>query len=241
MQEEYRSYEKRKMEEYQDTCAYYENARRQSEEEYQETLADYRRELIQQRKRENQDAYGEFLSYLERQYAEKSELLDECRKIVETCEESIPRQQNSYVRFKSIKATLVSLQEAVYKLEAYLRYLDKYREELIKIFEASGELTEPFSMTLPENYPYEGKVFYLSQDEFQNYGHAFEGAGYIRLDDGDRKLFENSSNEARLPFMVYASKKGRLFLSLSKGLVKNSIGGTIGIKMDCWRRRTNGI
>lgn len=229
MRAEYHDYERRKRQEYRDTCNYYENARKNSEEEYYKALSEYQLELIQRRKNENRGTYKKLLSLHDEQYTEKNRLLDECRKIVELCEKSIGKQQNSYVRFKSIKSTLISLQEAVYKLEAYIRYLDNYKKGLIEIFEDSGEISSPFSMTLPTDYPYEGKVFYFSRNEFQNYGYVFADAGYIRLDKSDHEMFETCLDNVKLPFMVYASKKGQLFLSLSKGLVKNSIGGTIGI------------
>lgn len=229
MRAEYHNYEKRKKQEYRDTCDYYESARKNSEEEYYRALSEYHLKLTQRRKEENRGTYEKLLSLYKEQYAEKSKLLDECRKIVELCEKSIHTQQNTYIRFKSIKSTLISLQEAVYKLEAYIRYLNDYKNRLKETFENSGEISEPFSMTLPTDYPYEGKVFFFSKYEFQNYGYVFADAGYVRLDNSDHEIFDNSLEDVKLPFMVYASKKGQLFLSLSRGMVKNSIGGTIGI------------
>ena len=156
---EYRDYEGRKMQEYRDTCNYYEIARKRSEKEYAEALSKYRSKLIQRKKNENSEMYRKLLFLLEEQYTEKIGLLDKSKEIIQLCENSIGKQQNSYVRFKSIKSTIISLQEAVYKLEAYIRYLDHYKEELAEKFEKSGEFPDPFSMTLPKEYPYEGKNY----------------------------------------------------------------------------------
>ena len=48
-------------------------------------------------------------------------------------------------------------------------------------FVNSGEIEEPFSLTLPKDYPYEGKVMMLQKINSQNGGYLFEDAGYIRI------------------------------------------------------------
>lgn len=229
MRNEYREYERRKHQEYRDTCRYYENARRESEYEYNRALAEYQAELVKKRKVQNKGTYDKMLVLFEEQYKEKEKLLHECQTIVQLCEKSIFKQQNTYVRFNSIKSTLISLEEAVYKLEAYIKYLDAYRKKLEYTYNESGNVIEPFSMTLPIDYPYEGKIVYLKKNEFINYGHTFHSGIYLMLDRSDSKNFDDSNDGVSLPFMVYASKNGRMYLSLTKGKIKNSIGGTIGI------------
>lgn len=230
MRREYEEYENRRREEYQNTCRHLERARRQEERRYQEQLQAYQKKMLQRRKRENQGAFQQMLELCDLQYSEKEELLKNCRKIVQDCEKSIQAQQHSNARFNSMKSTFLSLQEAVFKLEAYLRYMDHYREELESVFEESGELPAPFSMTLPEDYPYEGKVFCLEKDDFCNHGYSFGSAGRIWLDKTNNELFDNS--RGRLPFMVYTAPNGRQYLSLTKGKLKSSIGGTIGLDME---------
>lgn len=229
LRDEYNDYERRKCQEYRDTCRYYENLRNNAKIEYSRAISDYHRELVKRRKQENQVTLNKILGMYNDQYAEKKKLLDECRSIVTLCEKSIGKQQNSYVRFNSIKSTLISLQEAVYKLEAYLRYLEKYKRELDDTFESEGEILEPFLMTLPKDYPYEGKVLFLTKDLFKNYGLVLENGEYIRLDQSDCELFDSSDDNVTLPFMAYMASNGKQYLSLTKGLLKNSIGGTVGI------------
>lgn len=185
LRDEYNDYEERKKQEYRDTCSYYENARNNAEIEYNRAISNYHRELVKRRKLENQETFNKMTSMYNEQFSEKKKLLDECRNIVALCEESIGKQQNSYVRFKSIKSTLISLNEAVYKLEAYLRYMEKYKQRFVSTFENDGEIMEPFSMTLPKDYPYEGKLLFLKKSEFANYGVELRDVGYIRIDQSD--------------------------------------------------------
>ena len=229
LRNEYRDYQRKKQTEYQEACQYYETLRNHTVAEYSRAVSDYYKKLIVQRKRENRATFDKMMSMYHVQYTEKEKLLNECRNIVNFCKDSIDKQQNTYVRFKSIKSTLVSLQEAVYKLEAYLRYLENYKQNLNYSFETEGEILEPFSMTLPKDYPYEGKVLYLMKDRFQNYALRSEEAGYIKLDKSDRELFDNSEDDQAYPFMFYLSRNGQQYLSLAKGLLKNSIGGSTGI------------
>lgn len=232
LKSEYNKYEKKKCAEYYDTCRYYENLRDEADDDYYEAVSEYKLELIKQRKQENQAILNKIVKMYNEQYGEKKKLLDECQNIVNLGEKSIETEQNSYVRFKSIKTTLISLQEAIYKLEAYLKYLEDYKKKLDTIFEASGEILEPFSMTLPRDYPYEGKLYFSKKSSFSNHRLIFENTSPISLNKDDYELFDNYENNVTLPFMVQISTKGYPFLSLTKGLLKNSIGGTIGIDVE---------
>lgn len=241
LRDEYYDYERKKRQEYKDTCSYYENARNNAEIEYNTAISDYHRELVKRRKLENQETFNTMISIYNEQFSEKKKLLDECRSIVSLCEESIGKQQNSYVRFKSIKLTLISLNEAVYKLEAYLRYMEKYKQRLVSTFENDGEIIEPFSMTLPKDYPYEGKLLFIRKSEFTNYGIELGDAGYIRVDQSDYDLFNKSDEDLSMPFMVNIARNGKQYLSLTKGLLKNSIGGSIGIDAEVAKITTKRI
>lgn len=141
------------------------------------------------------------------------------------------KQQNTYLRFKSIKTTIVSLEEASYKLEAYLEYLDRYKERFNDEFDSSGDILEPFSMTLPKGYPYEGQLLYLDPLKFANGGYEFEERGLVRIDKSDEYLLGSNTNLTDCPFMVTKASNGNYYLSHVKGMLKQSIGGTIGLDM----------
>ena len=229
MQNEYYIYERRRRQEYYEIYRYYQNAKKKPDEDYQQVMLDYQQQIMERRKKEYRPIYNNMLKLHTEQYAEKCNLLKECIEIKDLCEKNIGKQQNTYIRFKSIKTTLISLEEATYKLQAYLEYLGNYKTRFETTFENSGEIEEPFSLTLPKDYPYEGKVIMLQKVNFRNNGYLFEDAGYIKIEQSDVDVFEQRNDSEILPFMMYKSKKGKKYLSLSKGMLKNSIGGTIGI------------
>lgn len=230
MNREYEAYERRKKEEYQNNRRYFEQKRCQEEREYQEQLQIYQKELLQRRKEENWGAFRQMLNLWKLQYEEKQKLLEDCRKIVQSCRKSIRDQQHSNARFNSMKSTLHSLEEASYKLEAYLSYMETYKCRLKAQFEDQGDLIKPFSMTLPADHPYEGKVLYLDKRDFHEYRYSLASVGQISLDNTNRELFDSS--DGRLPFMFYTAPNGGHYLSLAKGLLKDSVGGTTGLDME---------
>lgn len=232
MQNSYYEYERRRRQEYSNAFQYYENARAASNEEYWREISEYQRQIIERRKEENQPVYDNMMKMYAEHYSEKRALLEECIKIKDLCKKNIKQQQNTFVRFKSIKTTLISLEEAVYKLQAYMEYLDNYKTCFEAKFEDSGEIEEPFSLTLPKDYPYEGKVLMLQKGAFQNCGYVFQDAGYVRIEQSDTDLFEQRHASEILPFMMYKGRNGKKYLSLSRGMLKNSIGGTIGVDVE---------
>lgn len=241
MRDEYNQYERRRKQEYYDTCAYYENARRNAHEEYEIEIERYRQELIRKRKIENKGIFDNRIDMLKTQRREKEKLLKECIELIKICESSMGKQQNTYLRFKSIKTTIISLEEASYKLEAYLEYLDQYKEKFSDEFEDSGDILEPFSMTLPKGYPYEGQLLYLDPSKFVNGGYVFDELGFVRIDQSDESLLSSNIELSECPFMVTKGKNGRYYLSHVKGLLKQSIGGTIGLDMQVREIRNNSL
>lgn len=127
MQDEYYAYESRRHQEYNETYRYYENARRKPEEDYRQAMLEYQQQIIEKRKKENWQIYNDILKHHKEHYADRCSLLKECIKIKDLCTKNIWKQQNTYIRFKSIKTALISLEEAIYKLQAYLEYLDDYK------------------------------------------------------------------------------------------------------------------
>lgn len=232
MQNNYHEYERRRRQEYNNAFQYYENARTTLNEDYARVISGYQLQIIERRKKENKPVYNSMMKLYREHYDEKKMLLEDCIKIKDLCKKNIKQQQNTFIRFNSIKTTFISLEEAVYKLQAYMEYLDNYKLHFETKFEDSGEIDEPFSLTLPKDYPYEGKVMMLQKTDFQNCGYVFHDAGYVRLEQSDVDIFEQSGASEVLPFMMYKGRNGKKYLSLSKGMLKNSIGGTIGVDVE---------
>lgn len=237
MQREYDEYEERRRSEYRQTYDYYAKAMHDRQNEYEQEIKRYNLELIQRRKRENRKYYDNRIKLLAEQKKEKQNLHKDCLDIISVCEKSIQNQQSTYLRFKSIKTTVISLEEAAYKLAAYLEYLDLYRKRMDEEFENTGDLIEPFSLTLPKGYPYEGQLLFLEPGKFVNGGYVFEDLGFVRIDKNDEDILNTVNNQEYLPFLLYTYKRrgdGRekKYLSYSKGMLKKSIGGTLGIDVE---------
>ncbi|MBD5520737.1 MAG: AAA family ATPase [Lachnospiraceae bacterium] len=128
MQEEYNAYKNRRNREYNDTLRYYENAVKKSKGDPLQAVIEYQRQRIERRKIENRHIHIDILNLCTRHYDEKENLLKECTDI-----------------------TQISLDKAVYKLQAYLEYLADYKKRIRETFENSGEIEEPFSLTLPKD------------------------------------------------------------------------------------------
>ncbi len=94
-------------------------------------MVEYQRQKIEQRKKENKQIHIDILSSCTKHYDEKENLLKECTDI-----------------------TRISLDKAIYKLQAYLEYLADYKKRIRETFENSGEIEEPFSLTLPKDHDF---------------------------------------------------------------------------------------
>lgn len=232
MRSDYEEYKKGKKEEYSETVKFYEAQKEKDKESAEKDLAEYQSQVIEKRKIKNKGIYDKIKNYLKEQYTEKGNLLKNCREINQSCTDSVNKHQNTYLRTKSMKRTLLSIEETVYKLEAYVNYLYEYEQKLEAHFISNGEIIEPFSMLLPENYPYDGKLYYIQKSEFKNYNYNIEGYGRVFLNASERIFFDTLEDDKCLPFMFYSSNYGKPYFSVVKGLLKNSVGGTLGIDVE---------
>lgn len=236
MRLEYHRYEQRKAEEYREIQSHYQAASMAMRKDHERSMAEYIRQLIEKRKKANREIYESILSMLEEQHKAKTGLLEDCKKAINLCKNSTQQHQHTYTRFRSLQSTAISFQEVQYKLEAYLIYLNRYKEDFKNTYNDSGEILEPFSMTLPQDYPYTGKLLYLRRNDFNETYRYRDKANNISftLDDSDIPNYNQTSSEetGKLPFMVNQSKNGRYYLSLTKGQIKSSIGGTAGINVE---------
>ena len=146
-----------------------------------------------------------------------------------------------------------NLKEFIYKKQAYLAYLDKYEEALDYSFENSdyGYVFERFEDSLPENFPYRGKIYYLGKNDFHSKEtttgdniyvtdlYVYENKWKISaiLEKNENSVL-NDSISKKLPFMVTYVKternNGKLYvnvcLSNACGEIKDSIGNVAGIR-----------
>lgn len=238
MRDEYYLYKKRRQEEYNSTVSFYNHARESNYKDYEEELQRYQKNLVAKLKRENRKIYESYINNYNDWRNQKVQLANELETLLKSFEENNDRQQNSYIRYSSLRQTVLLTTEGFYKVKAYIKYLDNWKDGFEKLYEESGEITEPFDFKLPESYPYNGKVMNFHKEDFE-YKEAFKdyAAGYyldlegnrIWLNNLENEVLEETDNDELLPFMVY-EHNNKFYFSLTRGLIKNSIGGTQGFK-----------
>ena len=248
MRAEYAAYKSSRLSMFNGICAQYDTLINIADEAYVNELNQFRLEQIQKLKKDNRIYYNKCVGQYKERRKDQENLLDTCKSILLEVSNNKDELQNSYLRYNSIKAQLLQLEEAHYKLEAYIRYLDEYFEKLSNTYEDSGEIIPPFNFLLPEDYPYEGKIFFLNKEDFKlkSYinqdGITKNSYSYrnIRLSQFENNIFEIQSSNKPLPFMSY-SYNSIMYFSLAKGMIKNSIGGTIGFSPEVIENRKNTI
>lgn len=243
MREEYNNYQKEKQKEYEAVYNSYRDKRNNVYAKAQEELILYQKKLIENNKQRNRKFFNSYINKYNEQKNEKTELLSNLKRCIEMFEHDKEKQQNSYLRYRSLRQSLLTMQEAVYKLESYLDYLDTWKNNFEKVFNEEGEINEPFEFKLPEEYPHIGKVIHISRDALVEYNGGYNICLYkyrIWLSPYEIEVFKRSKDEM-LPFMIIKNKGGKYQLSLIKGIIKNSIGGTTGFSAEVLAIRPKSI
>ena len=247
MRADYDCYKQRKEKEYRAIQHHYRTAQDSMREGYEAAIEEYNRQLIEERKAQNSGIFERTLAIWDGQHEDKAALLKDCEKAISLCEKSARELEQTYTRFKSLQATAVSLQEVQYKLEAYQDYLERYKQAFVSTYNNSGEILPPFSMTLPQDYPYTGKLLYLNHNDLDRgycYHYSDQAGGIcLRLDKSDIQAYQTACGrtDGKLPFMVKRVSNGRWYLSFTKGQIRNSIGGTAGLDMEVLKILSNKI
>lgn len=202
-------------------------------EEENSKIEEERYKLIKKLKKNNKDNYELISSYLKEQTSTKKEILEQCLQLLDFYDETYKSQRKSYARANTLKASILITQEAVCKLEAYLKYLSTYKKDFVKTYNQKGYLIEGFSLTLPDYIPYVGKTITLDKNDFYEfkykngdygYNYKLNGVEYL-LSKFEVELFQNKTQD-KLTFMFINEKyKGEeeMKLSLARGLLKHSV------------------
>lgn len=205
-------------------------------------IDEYRKAILKKKRALSKPIYEKLCSIIAERIRDKEDSLKLCNDAFSEVESVYKKQSKSYARAHTMRKSLYSIKETCYRVEAYIEYLRTYKELLDFKFMNEGEIpTELFSFTLPEDFPYEGKILMLSKDDFKKKGKngvyyefmsGYSHSPLLALNQFEIPYFEKLSDKDFYPFMVssYMTKKEekRLVLSLSKGIVQNSIGKTDG-------------
>ncbi len=152
---------------------------------------------------------------------ERQQLLNEIRGAIKQTRNQIKGQQNTNLRQQSLFQMVQSLEEAVEKISAYRFYLLQYERNLQICYSKDEDLPKPFSLLLPETFPYVGKLLtYKKRDLAEE--------GIINIEEGMTLPYECSDvvhtkdydNDADIHVFVEKSANNTCYLSVAKGIFK---------------------
>ena len=124
-----------------------------------------RQRALEARKSRNRKNFDVLISVWQEQFNDREKLFEQIQSTLAVLKDSKDRDQSTELRQTSMQAILHDVYESMARQKAYLRYLDKYKKSATKLFERTGELLEPFQMTLPEFWPYRGKIIGFDRDD----------------------------------------------------------------------------
>lgn len=105
--------------------------------------------------------------------ADQGKLDDELRQTIGTVQNSIRSSTVTLLRKNSLERLLNQLKEAKARCDGYGIYLKKYQKITNRPLERKNykiiEDLAPFEMCIPESFPYQGKIIWLSLDQFDEY------------------------------------------------------------------------
>lgn len=253
LNERYREYERESRREYNYIRSEYESKWKRQTEEAAERLEQERRRMLAENLEKFRVIYNEYKSTISEQRASKAAFLEQCRTVMSDYEEFSRNNSQTYARMNSLRSIMLTLEEAIYKLESYLCYLDKYEKNLDKYFNEEGRIIEPFSMALPDYWPYPGKIFHARKRDIKDL--SFKPEKGIRLSipfESDRVLLDAFDDDDEVPLMVLPPRKTDALpsaVSIGSGMLKESFMSLCGfrakvteinramITLDCFGKR----
>lgn len=244
MQDRYDEFCSEREDQYRETVASYQRSYEASETELRRNYEEERRRRIEELKERNRPYIDGIKADLEEQRRLKRKDVEDLEKILNQWNKNKDIAQSTTLRMKSLKRAILTIEEACYKLHSYFTYLERYEHNMEYQFERSGNIPAPFSMILPEYFPYPGKIYYLKRSDFykdeKNDSYAYDITDEknltLRLSRFEKELFELSDRE-ELPFSVMCFKEDKAinkeklstYVSIGKAMVKESSGGRQGI------------
>ena len=237
MQEDYDFYCSDRRAEYQSTVSGYRSSYQSRRNSYERDFEEERKRRIEELKTKQRPYLETIRNNLQEQRETKQHDLQQLLNILQQWNQIKDKSQSTMLRMKSIRKTILSIEEAVYKLQAYFVYLERYEHNMDYHFNIDGSIPEPFSMTLPKYYPYAGKIIELRKSDFHQengkyiYSIPEEKNLSLYLAKNETELFENSEQEC-IPFMVCYNRQTEKLantISISRARIKQSMDTMQGI------------
>lgn len=183
-----------------------------------------RRQAVEKLKVINRDMYESVCSLLQEELEDVDKLLTEIKSILDNINEASKKQQNTYLRTKSVNKLKSEVYETMSKLRAYKKYLMTYQKRRLDyIYNNKGEIAEMFEFSLPEEYLYNGKLISLRKGDIKEKGslkiNESMSIEYICDDISELSDFDD---DADIPLLATSIRDSFDYnLSCSKGLFKS--------------------
>lgn len=221
-----------------------------SYDDYNSSIDDLSQNANEEKKDARRNEEKEILDEIESILNEESKNLKNRKGIYEELLESLATEK-LYGRQRIGLYKVRSLKVYFYTTEAYIAYLELYKQTFECNFESSddGYLLQQFEYNLPSDFPFKGKVYFLSQSDFySNAGSTYVDlftyeAGWnnnswkisAKLDEKEKNII---SDGIKHPFMVTkinlyeknGKKRLRVDISNAYGEIKASIGNEDGFR-----------
>lgn len=191
-----------------------------------EKLYAMRERLIREKKQSNQHAYNTVVECLKQQEEDADQKIAYCKELMAQLKQHTSQQQYTPMRQQSVKSARKTLIEFMQEERAYMGYLQKYRGQLERTFERTGELIPPFSMRLPEKVPYTNQVIVIDKSDLNgdNFDICVDSGAHIYY----KAVCDDPENTALFPgadslyCLVTRNEKGEYgsvkHLSCAKGM-----------------------
>lgn len=124
-----------------------------------------RQKAMAERKARNCKNFDVLMEEWQGQFDDRTNLLEQIQSTISSIKAANTREQATELRQSSMQVILSEAFETLARQKAYLAYLKRYKKAAEKIFERTGELLEPFQMTLPEYWTYTGKIIGFNRDD----------------------------------------------------------------------------
>lgn len=241
MRREHDAYCSERRSRYESTYCGYQRSYDSRRDSYNRELDEEYRRKIEQLKQHNRPYITNIQNHLKEQRTSTAEDLKQLQELLNQWNQNKQNVQNTMLRMKAMKRTILAIEEAAYKIQAYLCYLDRYEQNMLHQFEHDGSVPDPFEMTLPAYYPYPGKIFKLLKSDFYlrngNYYYAVKDEKnlFFMLSKFEIEQFKSCTQDV-ISFMVCYNKKKpdtlSTILSMNQADVKLSLNSTDGISAE---------
>lgn len=133
------------------------------------------------------------------------------------------KKQNTMLRMNALEQLIRELEEAREKIISYIEYLKKYQRHLQYCSSPESVAPQPFSMLLPQNFLYSGKVVFWKKSEIKTAGFILVDSGInLKYSFSEQDFLDDYDDEAIVPLMAgrFDIATYSIPLSAEKGVFK---------------------